>query len=144
MTDATGTPQDTHEPEPTEVIDAGGDDFLRVLASLAHAGIGTSVTVAVPGSVISGVICSRNRWLDLLADQHGGAPAAEMFVNALRDRLRTPDDQDEESVPASDYHYLHLENAAVQAGNTFTARGMLWRVRISEVSAWTFSPLAAP
>lgn len=126
------------------VVDASGDEVLRFFARLTQEHeVELGLTLALPGTVISGVLIGRNKWLDLLAESgasRGGQAA--VFMNSLRTVLRLPEQQDDpEAAEQGRYGFLHLRDAAIQSGHLMTAKGMLWRVRIDEVSAWTLSVL---
>lgn len=126
------------------VIDASGDQVLRGFAGLAQKhDVEIGLTLALPGTVISGILIGRNKWLDLLAESGASqGERAAAFKNSLRTALRLPEQEDDpEAAEQVRYGFLHLRDAAIQSGHLMTAKGMLWRVRIDEVSAWTLTVL---
>lgn len=143
---------DTSEPATTAVNDVSGDVVLRVLASLAqkHEDFGIGVTLSVQGSLISGILIGRDAWFSAqasLLSRSGEMGAA--IGGALRDGVAAAEEDaiaDNEANEALDldHYYVHLRNATIMSGSQpITSsdgpegQGTLWRVRISEVSAWT-------
>lgn len=143
MTDEQATPDQDHTVQP--VVDVGGDDMLMFLASFAQDTAGTEIgmTVSVGGTVVSGNVIGRNAWLDLIAEQgnrQGGNGGT--FLASLAEVYKRPTRDDDDDTPQR-FGFLHFKDAAILMGPTMSPRGMLWRVRIEEVTAWTFSVISA-
>jgi hypothetical protein len=138
MTDS----EDTKPSDPTAVElvnDVSGDGLLSALARLAQESeLGISLTVHVAGTIYSGVTVGRSRWFSLVAEQASNiGAAAGQVVGQIRDGVAAMDaehDNDDEPIY---YGYLHMHSVTVVSGGTVVgpANG-LWRVRISEISAW--------
>jgi hypothetical protein len=117
-----------------------GDSVLAALASLVQREGGeVGITVIAQGAVVSGVLTSRQKWLELTAS--GVDQDAERFFRGLQDGLdRVYESEDRAELHAFDY--LHLRDArVVQASGLFPPAdqgGMVWRCRVSQVGGWAF------
>ena len=138
------------EPTAVEVVaDNAGNHLLQSFAALAQNGtISMGMTLNVSGQIISGLLIGRDEWFDLLAQNaanvsdHAGA-----FTAAIRDNLReafasTDDTDDEDGAQGQRFGFLHLRDAAVQSGDNMTPSAMMWRIRISDVSAWSLQTMS--
>ncbi|KQX76051.1 hypothetical protein [Aeromicrobium sp. Root472D3] len=92
-----------------------------------------SLTINVPGGVISGQLIARHRWVEqiqaamMAADAQTGKAFGEAF-----EELKPPAD--------AKPNFLHLQNAHyVSGGSASAGDGFLWRGRISDVSGWSFT-----
>jgi hypothetical protein len=125
--------------EVSVVDDLSGDDLLAALAQLAQeAQMGLSLTVNVGGILYSGVTIGRDRWFDMIAEQAAGwSAAAGQVVGQIRDGMQRRSSADADAGKDIVYGYLHMRDVAVISGGTTVGPlKSLWRVRISEISAW--------
>lgn len=119
------------------VEELGGDDLLALYARLAQeVGLEMGLTLFVRGQAISGMLISRDKWLDLLTNsaRTGTGTGTSDFADAMLEVFR----QRDLNLPAGQpitYGYIHLRNAQIL--NTLRVDGgFLWRGRISEISGW--------
>jgi hypothetical protein len=118
-----------------------GDEMLSALAHLAQTMTGTEIglTVTVPGSVVTGLLVGRNAWMELLIEQGNQAGGtAQGFLTAFAENFKLPVADEDEAEELISYGYLHFKDAAIQLGTGLSQTGMLWRVRIDQVGAWSF------
>jgi hypothetical protein len=135
------------EPRPRRRL--AGDEMLKYLADQAQHGAEIELTVTAAGTVISGILIGQDKSLGLLPELVDENKAgARQFLTDLED-FALPDDQplDDDEQEAERiwrlYQYLHLRDAAILAGPTMSGgTGMMWRVRIDQVSAWSLGLMA--
>jgi len=96
------------------------------------------VTLNMPGAVMSGLLVSREMWLEALADSQESGTSAHALLDGLRGGLRAeairhpPADEE----PFNFIHLMHtrlLDGAGVAPGD-----GFFWCGRLSEVAGWAF------
>lgn len=115
------------------------DGLLHVFASTQSADDGITVTVSANGTLITGTVVSRDKWLARqaeLIDPHGETGVAGSLSRWGVDALTA-------DYPDFVEYYLHLDNARYLSGGQLvpTADTVLARVRLSEVGAWNFGQL---
>jgi hypothetical protein len=114
------------------------DYELQGVVGLVDRGLeGAGLTVNVGGTIMSGLLVSQTRWHDLLIEKHGQTGGLlEVLLRGFRDALSRADE--EPNPDYLSYRFLHLTDGRILAGERMVGGQFLWRVRISEVSAWTF------
>ncbi len=132
--------------------DLTGDSVLSVLSAATREGpLELGITLNVAGSIVTGTLIGEKAWFDLITNQANDAgPALGMVIGALRDGIVKSSDErhanngeDVASVAARQAEYLHLRDAHVEVGDQLSkAAPMLWRVRITEVSAWMLGTIS--
>jgi hypothetical protein len=108
------------------------DPVLRIFArAITLPEQQVALTLSVGGTVITGLLVSRDRWWDHLAAHEGGKESGPLTI--LRDTLQQVELQDPEAAK-SEEDFLHLCEVRVAARPL--AASQLWRVRITEVAGW--------
>lgn len=124
------------EPLAPEVADPMLDTFVE----LADAGLGVSLTLTLPGGVVTGMLVGRTQWLGLFrealtATGETGAAIGSQIEQAWLKRM----DDEDTTLP---YGFVHLQGAKFLLGSSQHSlvphnEGLLWRGRLSEVSGWS-------
>ena len=119
------------------------DHILQILASsTAQEKLSPSLTLTVQGTVISGVLVSQKRWHELLVEEsQSSSPAALEFLEGMRDAMQRRWEEEAPSTDPDAYGFLHLAQVRLLTDQGMLGGQMLWRVRISEVSGWTFQQM---
>jgi len=136
--------------EPVEQLDPGPPDaLLFALVSLANLneGISMTITLTVPGGVVSGMLIQNERWLrevaQVIADATGDAEGLAGVVrdwHSVLDEL--DDDLDAGSVTSRPAGYVHLADARVYVGGAGMPNdGTHWRGRLRDVTGWSLGTL---
>lgn len=116
------------------------DGLLEMLVNLAHEhGMEVGVTLNVAGACMSGLMVSRETWLNELADSQESGTSAHALLSGLREGLnaeviKNPPSEDQP------FNFIHLKNAKVLDGGGVlpTPNGFFWRGRLSEIAGWAF------
>lgn len=122
------------------------DVTLTALREVAESGSSVPVTLSISGSVVTGMLISGQRYFEQIADRMERAQpskgANEKVVEIvdgwrmLAKELASLTPHSEQARAAGDH--LHVEGAKLISGaRTFPAEGMLWRIRVSDVSGWS-------
>lgn len=111
------------------------DSLLHAVVEMTERGgvSGLGLTLNVQGQVITGALVSRTDWFAavLSVSDGGGAELVEQFKEAYEDEADL------------DPTYLHLRGANMVSTERVTeGTGIHWRIRIADVSAWTFGQLS--
>jgi hypothetical protein len=134
-----GMIDDMRGQEPTEptLMDDGveRDLELQTLARIVDGILDEmGITVVTGGTVISGRLVGPERWHELLHETGASAGEnAEAVLSGLRKMQRDEDDPRE----LVSYSYLHLVDSHILTSAGMAGGQFMWRIRISEVSAWT-------
>lgn len=135
----TSTPDNDAPASPAHVHDGPAVDIiLDILVSFANTSSGEfSMTLNVPGGVVSGNVIGISEWLERVATLL--EPHSDDFAGAFRHikddhAERTRDDDG----PAP--KFIHLDGAhwIDSSGTTPEGDGVLWRGRISDIAGWSF------
>lgn len=104
-----------------EGMDAGGDEPSSM-----------SLTVSVPGAIVSGLLVPR-RWWALqsvarfkAANEDVGSAIGSVFEEFKPEEGKAP-------------NYLHMMDARFIHGGPLSNDGMIWRTPIAAVTGWTFT-----
>ena len=133
------------------VFDSGVDWHLQLLVEDANDfGIEVPITLFVAGAVVTGILTGGKVYFERFADQFAaGWPetgrdeirASMATPGAVYPRLE-PGEKSPRKLPA---RFIHLRDAQLvfPAGNQpAVGEGMLWRARLSEVSAYSLGRVA--
>ncbi|MFD5825871.1 hypothetical protein [Lentzea sp. NPDC060358] len=116
-----------------------GDSHLRMLTGLLGKTLESfGVTVIVSGEVLSGLAISRDEWVEQwLEGVRSSGPGGDMFATVVEMSVEQSGVYIlEDNLPGLDSPlYLHLKD--VQMGPAGDATFSLFRVRLSEISAWS-------
>lgn len=119
------------------------DEMLSIFVSLANEnGVGSSVTLTVGGSLISGQIMGRVQWIDELMDHYGDLTSG---LRAFRESWVEVVDEIQKAEVAGPYDtMIHLKNARWYSdgtGSGIPVEGAFWRGRLNQVQGWTLGSL---
>jgi hypothetical protein len=121
------------------------DSMLAIFVMMANErddGLGQPVTLTVGGSLISGLIVGRVKWIEELLD-HYGEPV--QGLRAFRDHWAESAEEMASDKPMAPFDtMIHLKDARWFLDSTGTAlprEGSFWRCRLSEVQGWTLGTL---
>jgi hypothetical protein len=127
------------------------DWLLETFVRLANtSGVEMTLTLTSAGLVVTGLLVSQRKWMDLLVANAGRAdssPGAVEFIEAIRtgmeEVMEASDVKDEDQDgPPQRYRYVHLAEAQIWLGNTPAPdRGTLWRGRIDLISGWALGAM---
>ncbi|GEB13555.1 hypothetical protein GUY44_07080 [Pimelobacter simplex] len=142
--------ENNNMPEPSddylaERAAAQPDPVLGLLADSIMAGDSSlQVTLTVGGSLVTGVLVSRTKWINDLMDHYGEAVA---YMDGFA-RAWSKMDAEAEQNPAEPAYagFLHLVEARVVSPAGFLPNGdpgAFWRGRLSEVQGWSLGVLQA-
>lgn len=113
------------------------DPLLNMLVHYAELGAGAGLTLLVGGSMVSGTLVSKRRYVEKSLEvlTEGKSFVANVFkviLEGMGDKVV------DTTRPAVLYQHIHLENARVyQDGErALPFNGTMMRMRQSEVSAW--------
>jgi hypothetical protein len=110
------------------------------------ADFGFDMTVAVDGLLITGNVIGGATWFKRVAEKLRAdtASAGEAIGDALAQPLERVREQTYESGDERGVAYLHLVNAhpVVATPGVVWQGGMLLRIRLDSISAWTFGGVA--
>jgi hypothetical protein len=125
-----------------DIADSGGNDLLliAVVSMIDGADDGSddpsaiSLTVTVPGGIVSGVLVPRRWWAEKNVRDLGAVN--EMFAEATENLFASlaPDPDDAPN-------FLHLRDARFVHGGRLATTGLLWRSRLADVTGWSFAQL---
>ena len=136
-------------------INTRPDDVLRFLVDLVNGskdmGLGVSVTLHVSGTIVCGVLISYEAYWESFRAflRESGSPEAQAFGDAFTAAILGTEvgpeagqsdsaTEDEEATTPTPPNHIHLRDAVVWApGVKPTLAKMLWRGRLSQVSAWS-------
>lgn len=130
-----------HEQDPFTYVGTYPDSVLEVIAAVIERSqdeTTMSLTVTIPGGVVSGKVVSRAQWVELTharmvsdgVDVESANAITKLFT-ALAPRIGS-----DVSV-----NFLHFETAKIWSGSQpIEAFGL--RVSLTEISAWTFGHTA--
>ena len=122
------------------------DPFLRLLVSLANAGVESPVTLFLKGTVISGILVGGRTYFEQF-EANFAAGFSEETVNELApmfDKFKSTYDEPDEEAEAKDSRPLpqliHMRDAQVYTPGKppLPANGLLWRGRLSEVDGFSY------
>ncbi len=118
------------------------DYQLQVFASMVARGYieGMSLSLSVPGGVVTGMLISEARYLDLLVEGASDEGTTKI-LGSIRTGLQR---EGEPPSDASGYAFLHLRDVAFLTGQGVSASSgiSLWRVRIDQVAGWSFQRMS--
>lgn len=123
------------------------DFFLTVTVGFEDSDNQFGITLTVNGTVISGNVIPRGRWIKLWLDQirraspqmaDGLAPAYEALWASWKERTRLRDEQDLPQLPVG---FIHLQDAKIWQGDGVPISVEIWRGRISKVDGWCMGTL---
>lgn len=124
------------------IEDVSADPLLAGLAAtMAKIEGSLGITLNVKGQLLDGLLVSRERWLDELRGVEAAHGAPGSSASALLDgiagawKANEPTDDDAEDTDPPPIGYLHLLDVDVFGAPARS--GMTWRVRLSDVSAWS-------
>jgi hypothetical protein len=103
-----------------------------------------SLTVTVPGGVVSGSVINHRTWLDLVIADGGSWGALVTPFKATEDeRLKAVAGEVGDEPMPTYLQFIHMRDARFVSGGLFPTSqvGMLWRGRLSEVSSWAIGSL---
>lgn len=145
MSEFTVVPPGSSLDNPLLTDDVGSDEVLQTIVATAddtdfHVG----VTLAVQGTLITGILIGQDQWFRGLEMQHP----------ELREPLTTPlrkqmvDEKEPGEIDPFESRFVHLKEARYLLGGgqyipQIRATGFFWRGRISHVSAWSFGVISA-
>jgi len=116
------------------------DIMLHTFVRAAFEGqLSMGITLNVPGTVVSGVLIGRNEWLELFEAWLAEAGDTTMGP-ALSEGVVRISQEAEEARGYPLFGYIHLKDARFLVGENLMpnrGRGLLWRGKLSEVSAWS-------
>ncbi len=127
-----------------------GDWLLAWIVSLAEKGLSLSITVSAGGQLITGLVIGGREYFELMGSlvksaNYNIVGAKETLANGLaqgfagwKEFYPKAEDIPADRVPMP--RFLHLKGANPILGTTpVRGPGSLWRIRISEVGAFTLS-----
>ncbi len=132
------------------------DGLLELLVDMANRGFSDhSISLAVNGTIISGMLASGQEYAQETAARIREAAGTDhrgidVFFDKMAEEWAATRDNDEtETEVAFDPpRYIHIKDGCVVAGEDLAfGEGCWWRIRIAEVSGWTFTrvvPAPAP
>ena len=132
-------------PEHSTPLARGIDKTLDALRKVAEFASNVPITLSVSGGIMTGMLISGQKYFEQIADrmeraQHSKGTNATVvdIVEGWRALARELGSLPPAEEASQDSDYLHIEGAKIISGaKTFPADGMLWRVRISDVSGWS-------
>jgi hypothetical protein len=108
-----------------------------------HPGGVVGLTVASNGVVVSGLAISRAEWMAAVVDQYKQAGADEtaasiekVFKQAHDMVVEGAKDRDKADLPSRARGFLHMKDARLGAGDTFT-QVPLWRGDLADITGWS-------
>ncbi|MFD3336070.1 hypothetical protein ACFWV1_26000 [Streptomyces sp. NPDC058700] len=138
--EGTATGSEAAEKRP-EVVEQVIDLDLRLLVSFynAHKENSLSITLHVPGGIVSGELIGREAYLERWDAVVGAVEQGEGLVGVQR---MTQGLLDEAGVPKSDDlpRWIHLRDVAVMAPNRLVTFPF-WRGRLADVSGWSLGAM---
>jgi len=128
--------------EVQSVINRGSNDsLLQLVASLTDKGIELPLTLFVNGTIISGILIGRKKYLDQFVSQFTTGWDDES-VNILRDAfgLNENPEESEDAGEIDNIRFVHLRDAKVYSPGQepLPANGLLWRGKIAEVNGFSY------
>jgi len=138
-TEPAPAPEDAERPRDERIIER--DYMLQALArSVAKGHMTLSLTVVAGGATMSGLLVPRLRWYEMQAERSPDG-AGKQFLQGFADIER----EDPAEVPEDleRFGFLHLADARLIEAGASSGGGLFFRVRISEVAAWSFAALEA-
>ncbi len=122
------------------------DWFIQNLVFLAKSGIELPVTLNTTGGLVSGVVISGERYLELLSTRFCEAGAGRLAHAGLGDWFgQYMDVLANDDAEGDGPHFIHLRDACVAgpaaAGGTVPVQAPLWRGRIRAITGLSFAGL---
>jgi hypothetical protein len=136
------------EPQAVEEIHAMPDPILVAMAATAaqDESFEMGLTLHVSGVVVSGIMVSPSRFFEQLAlwlTERGAADFAQTFAVPVAEMFHESAANDEQDAP-SIVSFIHLQDARVfTSGTNRPLPEVLWRGRLSHVSAWSIGAMGA-
>ena len=117
-----------------------GDPLLVYVVGYAALGIELSLTLSIPGGVVSGTLVSLDKYLTLSAEMFADESYADV-APAVKFREAIKPDPEQ---ALGTHRWLHLTNARYgEVAPPLPRTGFLLRLRIADVTSWAYG-LATP
>ncbi|MEU4066225.1 hypothetical protein AB0F25_28130 [Streptomyces wedmorensis] len=140
MTDSEETPQENEEQlKYPDVVEPVLDLDLRLLVLMVNTeenrGTSVSITLHVPGGLVSGELIGREDYLDRLDRVASGAGMSGIvgFRRKAAEVLREAGVRKTDDLP----RWIHLQDAAVVGPNGRLLTFPVWRGRLADVAGWS-------
>jgi hypothetical protein len=134
------------EPQAVEEIHTMPDPILLAMAATAgeDESFELGLTLHVSGVVVSGIMVSPSRFFERLAQwltEQGAGGFAQSFAEPVAEMFRESAANDEQGMPPI-VSFIHLRDARVfTSGTDRPLPEVMWRGRLSHVSAWSIGTL---